>query len=114
MRRPRTIVVADRREARAPFWLWLLFAASLMLACAAIRTAGAQTTTPAPLPPKTSETGPTSQPPAAADGPKGVIRPPGIVDRGMTRRPPDAGSFSTPVIPPPGAPGSANPRIVPK
>ena len=85
---------------------------ALTLAAAALGRA--ETTPPAPLPPKTEPTGPTVMPPAGTgDMPRGVIRPPATVDPGITRGTPNAGNYPTPVVPPPGSPGG-NPQVVPK
>ncbi len=111
MRRPpRTLVLARRRPAAAAWLGWLVLATVLAVAALG-RAAGAQTTTPAPLPPKTTETGPTVPPPSGNSG--GVIHPPATVDPGMTHRTPGSATFPTPVIPPPGSPGG-NTGVVPK
>jgi Uncharacterized protein conserved in bacteria (DUF2171) len=70
---------------------------------------GPQTAAPAPLPPS-----------AGADTPGGSARggviatPPTAGDAEINKSAPRAGSDAMPVIPPPGAPGSGNPRVVPK
>jgi hypothetical protein len=110
MKRSRARVLARRRE--PPFhWIGPLLATALALL--AMR-AMAETSPPAPLPPKTGETGPmTAAPPSTPELNRGVIRPPTTTDPGMNRGTPNAEKFPTPVLPPPGTPGG-NPRVTPK
>ncbi len=89
---------------------WLLVAG---LALATLPTVRAQGVTPAPLPPKTAETGPTVASPPDGRIPRGVIRPPAHVDPAMPRVKPNPDKYTMPVIPPPGAPGG-NPTVKPK
>ncbi len=112
MRRSRTLVLARRRHSPGPWLAWVLLATGLALA--ATEATLAQTTTPAPLPPKTGETGPTTAPPSSTQQlNRGVIRPPAVVDPGMNRGTPNTEAFPTPVLPPPGTPGG-NQRVTPK
>ncbi len=110
MRRHRTLVLAQRRHCPGTWLAWALLATGLALAAT---QAGLAQTTPAPLPPKTGETGPTTVPPASAQPNRGVIRPPATVDPGMNRGTPNREAFPTPVLPPPGTPGG-NQRVTPK
>lgn len=78
-----------------------------------VEVSRAQTPPPAPLPPKTQETGPSTPPPGTGSMQQGVIRPPATVDPEINKGAPNRERFQMPVLPPPGTPGG-NPRVVPK
>lgn len=95
---------------------WGLPSTAIAVALAATTFVGpsrAQTPAPAPLPPKTQETGPSTPPTGTGSMQQGVIRPPATVDPEINKGAPSGERFLMPVLPPPGTPGG-NPRVVPK